>query len=62
MDEIMYGALPRILTDRRVKLPKGYAAWWAYLRDVTNTLLGRGHLHRNADGQIVSVVAITHIG
>jgi hypothetical protein len=62
LDEIMYGALSRMLTDRGVKLPRGYAAWWAYLRDVANGLLSRGYLHRDAEGRIVSVVAVTQRG
>jgi hypothetical protein len=62
MDEIMYGALARMLTDRGVKLPRGYAAWWAYLRDIANGFLGQGYLHRNAQGQLVSVVAISQRG
>lgn len=62
MDEIMYGALTRILTDRGVKLPRGYAAWWSYLRDIAIGFIGKGYLQRNDKEQLVSVVTITQYG
>jgi hypothetical protein len=43
IDEIMYGELRATLKDRGLKLPRDYAAWWAYLRDIANGFLSKGY-------------------
>ena len=56
IDEILYGNLRARLKDRGFRLPRDYAAWWAYLRDLTNRFLSEGYLQRNEEGKIVTVI------
>jgi hypothetical protein len=56
IDEIMYGELRALLKDRGLRLPRDYAAWWAYLRDITHRFLGEGYLQQSEEGKIVTVI------
>ena len=56
VDEIMYGELRARLKDRGVKLPRDYAAWWAYLRDIMHRFLSERYLQRDQDGRVVTSI------